>query len=170
VIVTLAIAWVLTGLVIVIAGLLASRSGRALWVGLGATSFAMAGLGAVGTAALVGTGYDFGAVAAASYNETVRMGFAGAAAPLRSMVLALLIAFQASAGLVMWFRGRWVQVGLAAAIGFQIMLTALGWWYFLTSPVMIGGLILLWRAQRRQQVRPLYVADIMDARQPDHRR
>jgi hypothetical protein len=170
VIVTLAIAWVVTGLVIVVAGLLAGRSRRAMAVGLAATSFSLAGLGAVGTAALVGTGYDFRAVAAASYNETVRDVFGSAGSPAQSLTLALVIAFLAAGGAVMWFRGRWVEVGLAAAVSVQIALLALGWWYFLSSPIMITAYALLWRARRRERDQPLYVTDILDARQPDHRR
>lgn len=167
---TLAIAWIVTGAVIVGAGLCAGRSRRALTVGLAATSFSLAGLGAVGTAALVGTGYDFHAVTAASYDETVRNSFADAGSPIQSLVLALIIAVLAAGGMVMWFRGPWVEVGLAVAITVQVAVLALGWWYFLTSPVMITGLTLLWRARRQERDRPLYVTDILEARQPDHRR
>lgn len=166
----LAIAWVLTGLVIFVAGLLAGRSRRALTVGLVATSFSLAGLGAVGTAALVGTGFDFTAAADASYSETVQHTLGQPGSPLQSLTLALVIAFLAVGGAVMWFRGRWVEVGLGIAIAFQLLLLSVAWWCFLTSPIMITGLALLWRARRREQDRPLYVTDILAARQPDHRR
>ena len=87
-----------------------------------------------------------------------------------SLFVALLIAFQASAGLVILFGGHWVEVGLAAAIVMQVGLLAFGWWYFLTSPIMIMAFALLWRAYRRQQDRPLYVPDILQAQHPGHRR
>jgi hypothetical protein len=166
---TLAVGWVVTGVVIVVAGLLAGRSRRALVVGLGATSVAMAGLGAVGNATLVASGYEFAAAADASYSAAVRDSLGVPGSAQESLGVALLIAFQACAGLVIWFGGRWVEVGLAAAIAFQVGLLAFGWWYFLTSPVLITGLVLLWRARRRDQHRPLYVPDILEARQPDHR-
>ena len=168
-IVTLAIGWILTGLVIVVAGLLAGRSPRALTVGLGATAFAMAGLGAVGNAVLVGTGTDFTAFAAASYSAAVRDTLGVPGSPQVSIFVALLIAYQAAAGLLILFGGRWVEVGLAATIALQAGLLAFGWWYFLVSPFVILGLALLWRAWRRQQSRPLYVPDILEAREHDRR-
>jgi hypothetical protein len=168
-IVTLAIGWVLTGLVIVVTGAMAGRSHRALLVGLGATAFAMAGLGAVGNAVAVATGVDFAAYAQASYSASVRdlLGLAGS--PQVSVLVALLIAYQAVAGLVILFGGRWVEVGLAATIALQIGLLAFGWWYFLVSPLVIVGLSLLWRAWRHQLSRPLYVPDILEAREHDRR-
>lgn len=166
---TLAISWTVTGLVIVVAGLLAGRSRRALTVGLGATAFAMAGLGAVGNAVLVATGSDFTAYADASYSAVVRDTLGTAGAPQVSVFVALLITYQAVAGLMILFGGRWVEVGLAATIGLQVGLLAFGWWYFLVSPAVIVGLVLLWRAWRRTANRPLYVPDILDAREHDRR-
>lgn len=165
----LAIGWVLTGTVIIVSGLLSGRSDRALHVGLAATAFAMAGLGAIGNAVLVATGGDFAAIADASYSAAVRDLLGAAGAPQISVLVALLIAFQASAGLVIGFGGRWVEVGVAAAIAFQVGLLAFGWWYFLVSPPVIAGLVLLWRAHRRAPDRPLYVPDILQAREHDHR-
>ncbi|HEY5980931.1 MAG TPA: hypothetical protein VIT41_15010 [Microlunatus sp.] len=165
----LAIGWILTGLVIVVAGLLAGRSRRALTVGLGATAFAMAGLGAVGNAVLVATGVDFSAYADASYSGAVRDTLGAAASAQISVFVALLIAYQATAGLVILFGGRWVEVGLAATIGLQLGLLAFGWWYFLVSPVLILGLVLLWRAWRRAATGPLDVPDILEAREHDRR-
>jgi hypothetical protein len=170
VIVTLAIGWALVGLVIIVAGLSAGRSPLALRVGLGATCFAMAGLGAVGNAALVASGFDFAGAADASCSATVREGLGTAGSAQMSLFVALLIALQASAGLVILFGGQWVEVGLAVAIAMQVGLLAFGWWYFLTSPIMIMALALLWQAHRRQQHRPLYVPDILQAQHPGHRR
>lgn len=166
----LAIGWVVTGLVILASGLAARRRPRALTVGLGATAFAMAGLGAVGNAVLVATGFDFSAAANASYNATVRDSMGTAGSGVESMVVALLIAVQACAGLLILFGGRWLLVGLGAAIAFQVALLAFGWWYFLTSPLLILGLVLLWRAYRRAQDRPLFVPDILRAHEPDRGR
>lgn len=166
----LAVGWVVTGLVIVVSGLAARRHPRALTVGLGATAFAMAGLGAVGNAVLTGTGYDYSASFGASYNATVRDGLGTAGSAMESLVVALLIAFQACAGLLILFGGRWLQVGLGAAIAFQLALPAVGWWYFLTSPLLVLGLALLWRAYRRDQDRPLYVPDILQAREHERGR
>lgn len=165
---TLAVLWVLTGSVIVVCGVCAGRSHRALMVGLGATVFAMAGLGAVGTAVLVATGTDVVAVAATSWSATVRDAAGAPDSPLISLVLALSIAVQATAGLVILFGGRWVRIGLGCAVAVQVALLAFGWWSFLTSPVLISGLLLLARAHRREEIRPLYVPDILRARQHDH--
>ena len=170
VIVTLAIGWALAGLVIVVAGLSAGHSRQALKIGLGATCFAMAGLGALGNAVLVASGFDFAGLAGASYSAAVRDGLGATGSAQVSLFVALLIAFQASAGLVILSGGRWVEVGLAGAIALQVGLLAFGWWYFLTSPIMITALALLWRAHRHQQDRPLYVPDILQAQQPGHRR
>ena len=167
---TLAIGWTVAGLVIIVAGLSAGRSPLALRVGLGATCFAMAGLGALGNAALVASGFDFAGAANASYSVTVRDGLGTAGSAQQSLFVALLIAFQASAGLVILFGGRWVEVGLAAAIALQVGLLAFGWWFFLTSPIMITSLALLWRAHRRQEDRPLYVPDILQAQHPGRQR
>ena len=165
----LAIGWILTGLVIVAAGLRAGRSRPALLVGLGATAFAMAGLGAVGNAVLVATGYDFTTAAEASYSATVRDTLGVAGSPQVSVFVALLIAYQAAAGLVILFGGRWVEAGLGAGVALQLGLLAFGWWYFLVSPPVVLGLVLLWRAWRGQANRPLYVPDILEAREHDRR-
>jgi hypothetical protein len=168
-IVTLAGGWVLTGLVIVVAGPLASRSRRALMVGLGATAFGMAGLGAVGNAVLVATDMDVTTFADASYSAAVRDALGVAGSPQLSLFIALLIAYQAVTGLVILFGGRWVEVGLAGAIALQLGLLAFGWWYFLVSPPLILGLALLWRAWRRAASSALYVPEILAARAPDRR-
>lgn len=165
----LVVGWALTGLTIVVTGILAGRSPRALRWGLAAVAFSLAGLGAVGLAVLIATDVDLSAVAAASYLPAVRDTIGVPGSPLMSVAIALLTAYQATAGLMILFGGRWVAVGLAAAIGIQLGLLALAWWAFLVSPLVITGLVLLWRARRRQQDRPLYLSDILDARAPDHR-
>ncbi len=166
---TLAIGWTLTGLIIVVAGLRAGRSRRALAVGLGATAFGLAGLGAVGNAVLVATGVDFAGYADASYSAVVREALGVTGSAQVAVFVALLIAYQATAGLLILFGGRWVEVGLGAAIALQIGLLAFGWWYFLVSPPVVLGLVLLWRAWRREANRPLYVPDILEAREHDRR-
>ncbi|GAA3714298.1 hypothetical protein GCM10022204_36710 [Microlunatus aurantiacus] len=169
-IMTLVVGWALTGLTIVVAGVLAGRSRRALRVGLAAVAFSLAGLGAVGLAVLVATDTDLSAIAAASYLPVVRdLAAAAAGSPLASVVVSLLIAVQATAGLLILFDGRWVETGLAAAVGVQVGLLALGWWAFLVSPLVITALVLLWRARRRDVDRPLYLPDILDAREHDRR-
>lgn len=165
----LAVGWVLTGLTIVVTGVLAGGSPRALRLGLAAVAFSLAGLGAVGLAVLIATDADLTAVAAASYLPVVRDTLGVPGSPLVSVAIALLIAYQATAGLMILFGGRWVEAGLAAAIGIQLGLLALAWWAFLVSPLVIIGLVLLWRARRRQQERPLYLSDILEAREPDRR-
>lgn len=166
---TLVVGWALTGLTIVVAGLLAGRSPRALRVGLAAVAFSLAGLGAVGLAVLVATDTDLSAIAAASYLPVVRDLGAAAGSPLASIAVSLLIAGQATTGLLILFGGRWVEIGLAAAVGVQVGLLALGWWAFLVSPPVITALVLLWRARRREADRPLYLPDILDAREHDRR-
>jgi hypothetical protein len=167
--VTLAIGWTLTGLIIVVAGLRAGRSRRALVVGLGATVFGLAGLGAVGNAVLVATGVDFAGYADASYSAVVREALGVTGSAQLAVFVALLIAYQATAGLLILFGGRWVEVGLGAAIALQIGLLAFGWWYFLVSPPVVLGLVLLWRAWRCEANRPLHVPDILEAREHDRR-
>ena len=80
----LAFGWVLTGMVILVSGLAARRHPRALLAGLGATAFAMAGLGAVGNAVLVATGYDFSGAFGASYSAVVRDGLGTAGSALET--------------------------------------------------------------------------------------
>lgn len=164
---TLVVGWVLTGLIIVGSGVRSARDGRALRVGLAATAFSLAGLGAVGLAVLVAVDVDLSAIVAGSWLPPVRDAVAVAGDPLVSVAVALLIAYQATAGLMIVFGGRFVEVGLAAAIGVQLGLLALAWWAFLVSPLVITGLILLWWAWRRALDRPLYVPEILQARTPD---
>ena len=167
---TLVVGWALTGLTIVVAAVLAGRSRQALRVGLAAVAFSLTGLGAVGLAVLVATDTDLSAIAAASYLPVVRdLAAAAAGSPLTSVAVSLLIAVQATAGLLILFGGRWVETGLAAAVGVQVGLLALGWWAFLVSPLVITALVLLWRARRRDVDRPLYLPDILDAREHDRR-
>lgn len=165
----LVVGWALTGLTIVGTGVLAGRSPRALRWGLAAVVFSLAGLGSVGLAVLIATDADLSAVAAASYLPAVRDTLGVPGSPLLSVAVALLTAVQATAGLMILFGGRWVEVGLGAAIGIQLGLLALAWWAFLVSPLVITGLVLLWRARRRQRDRQLFLSDILDAREHDRR-
>ena len=66
------------------------------------------------------------AIAAASYLPVVRDLGAAAGSPLASVAVSLLIAVQATTGLLILFGGRWVEIGLAAAVGVQVGLLALG--------------------------------------------
>ena len=169
-IVALAIGWILTGLVIVVTGLLAGRSRRALTGRAGSHGLRDGWTRRRGQCGPGGHRIRLHDLRrTASYSATVRDTLGVAGSPQVSVFVALLIAYQAAAGLVILFGGRWVEVGLGAGIALQVGLLAFGWWYFLVSPLVILGLALLWRAWRRAENRTLYVPDILEAREHDRR-
>ena len=63
----------------------------------------------------------------------------------------LLIAGEATAGILVLCGGRWMQAGLVLLLAFHVGLLFFGWWLWLYAVPMIGALTLLLRAERRHQ-------------------
>jgi hypothetical protein len=144
-----AVAWAVLGLTTLVASLWAGRSRRARLVGRWAVAllFVVAGAG-VNLWYLV-NGTDYAAFADASAIPLVRETWRAVVAPNQELWIGLLVAFEATAGVLVASGGRRTQLGLVAIIAFHLALLSFGWFFAFWSLPMLLALGLLLRAERR---------------------
>ena len=81
----------------------------------------------------------------------VRDTWASLVAPNTGLFIGLLIAGEATAGILVLCGGRWMQAGLVLLLAFHVGLLFFGWWLWLYAVPMLGALALLLRAERRHE-------------------
>ena len=96
----------------------------------------------------------------------VRETWAGLAAPDIGVFIGLLIAGEATAGILVLFGGRWMRAGLVLFIGFHVGLLFFGWWLWLCAVPMLAALVLLLRAERHHRPAAKAVPTVMAGRAP----
>jgi uncharacterized membrane protein len=135
--------------VALVASLRAARSRRALLVGRIAVGTLMVGAGALVNAAYLATGFDWTTFAVAAHFEFVRDTWRSLVAPNAPVFISLLIAFEATAGVLVLCGGRKAQLGYLALIGMHIGLLPFGRVLFTFWAVrMLTAFVLLFRAER----------------------
>lgn len=145
-----AIAWLVLGTTTVIAGFRAARSRRALLVGRIAVGALFVLAGALVNALYLAGGTDYAGFADAAIHPFVRDTWASVVAPRQALWIGLLVAFEATAGLLVWSGGRRATVGLVAVIAFHVLLLPFGWAFAIWSVPMLVGLGLLLRAHLQE--------------------
>jgi len=146
VIAVLAPVWLACGVVIVVAAIRSRHSWRAAEVGRDAVAALYLCAGAAANALLLATGEDYRKFANGAYVAFVRHTWRTVVVPNHVLYIGLLIAFEATVGLLVLRRGRSAQVGYVAAIAFHVALLSFGWGFYVWSVPMIGALGLLLRA------------------------
>lgn len=68
--------------------------------------------------------------------------------PHHGLFIGLLIAFEATAGVLVLVEGAPRQLALVLLIGFTVALVSFGWGFLVWSIPMVSALSLLWRAGR----------------------
>lgn len=144
------VVWVLFGLVIVVAAVRARRSDVALQVGLVAVAGLYVLAGALVNAAYLMRGDDYATFAQGSSFAFVRDTWASVVVPHHHVWIGLLVAFEATVGVLVLLGRRARTIGLVAAIVFHVLLVSFGWGYALWSAPMVVALVLLLRAARRR--------------------
>lgn len=146
------IMWLVLGATVMVASLGADRSHHARVVGRFALGTLFLLFGAVVNAIYLVTEWDsFASFGEMSQFAFVRETWASLVAPNTGFFIGLLIAGEATAGILVLLGGRRQQAGLVLLMAFHVGLLFFGWWLWLYAVPMLGALILLLRAERRHQ-------------------
>ena len=157
--------WLVLGTTVLVASLRADRSERARMVARVALGVLFLVFGAMVNAVYLITAWDsFAAFAEMSQFGFVRDTWAALVAPYTGVFIGLLIAGEATAGILVLCGGRWMRAGLVLLIGFHLGLLFFGWWLWLYAVPMLVALVLMLRAERRHE-RPAATAPSKDDEQ-----
>lgn len=142
--------WAALGITIVVSGLLATRSERALDVGLGAAAALWLVAGAGANAAMLADGTTYTGFAGGSPIPFVRDTWESLVVPHHHVFIGLLVAGEALGGLLILRPGRPREAGLVAFIAFNATLVVFAWAFAIWGVPMAVALGLLLRAERRR--------------------
>lgn len=147
----LPVVWVGLGTIVVVSGLAAAHSRRAYTVGLSAVSvlWVVAGAGANGY--FLARGDDYAGFAGGASTSFVRETWESVVVPHHTLFIGLLIAFEATAGVLVLIEGRPREAALVALIAFNVALIAFGWGFLVWSVPMAMALGLLLRVDRARR-------------------
>ena len=144
--------WLVLGATVIVASLFAGRSDRARLVARVALGVLFLVFGAmVNVIYLVTDWNSFAEFGAMSQFAFVRDTWASLVAPNTGVFIGLLIAGEATAGILVLCGGRWMRAGLVLLLAFHVGLLFFGWWLWLYAVPMLGALTLLLRAERQHQ-------------------
>ena len=142
--------WLVLGVTVIVASLRADRSRRARNVARAALGVLFLVFGAMVNAVYVITDWgSFAAFGEMSQFAFVRDTWASLVVPNTGLFIGLLIAGEATAGILVLAGGRLMQVGLVLLMAFHVGLLFFGWWLWLYAVPMLCALTLLLRAERR---------------------
>lgn len=144
----LPVAWATLGLTIVVCALRASRSRRALAIGIGAVSVLWVVAGAGANAAMLLDGNTYRGFADGSPIPFVRDTWASLVVPHHHVFITLLIVGEALAGALVLYPGRLREAALIALVAFNATLLVFGWGFAIWAVPLVTALVLLLRAQR----------------------
>jgi len=94
-------------------------------------------------------GDDYAEFADGAYIAFVKHTWRSVVVPDRAAWIGLLIAFELAVGILALLGGRRTQLAYGAAIAFHVALLSFGWGFYLWSVPILGALVLLLRAERR---------------------
>jgi hypothetical protein len=146
------IMWLVLGATVMVAALRADGSYRARVIARVALGSLFLFFGAVVNAIYLLTDWDsFAAFGEMSQFAFVRETWASLVVPNTGLFIGLLIAGEATMGILVLLGGRRMQAGLVLLMAFHLGLLFFGWWLWLYAVPMLGALALLLRAERRHQ-------------------
>lgn len=141
--------WLVLGAVTFVAAVRASRSLRAMYLGRAALGVLFIAFGALvnGVYLLTDSDYyaDFGEQSQFAF---VRETWAAVVVPQQAVWISLLIAFEATIGVLVLCGGRWTQGALVSLIAFHAGVLFFGWALWAWAVPMLIALALLLRAER----------------------
>jgi hypothetical protein len=140
--------WLVCAAATVVAALLANRSRRARYVGRAAVGVLFLAGGALLHAINLATGADYSGFADPAFFGWVTDAWESIVVPNHVLFIGLLVAFEATVGVLSLGGGRRTQVGYLGVIAFYSVLWLFGpeiWWVLVALPAML----LLLRAERR---------------------
>ena len=142
--------WAVLGAIVVVCGVRARHSERALAWGCVAVSVLWVVAGAAVNAGVLVLNSSYTGFADGSSVAFVRDTWESLVVPNQSIFIGLLVAFEALAGALVLVPGRPREVALAALVAFNVALLSFGWGFLIWSVPVGTGLVLLLRAERRR--------------------
>jgi uncharacterized membrane protein YphA (DoxX/SURF4 family) len=146
-----AILWALSAIVIIRAAWRSSRHLDALRTGRLAFAFLFLVAGAGMNALFLTIGETYSKFADGTYLVFVRHTWHSLVVPHPGLWIGLLIAFEATVGLLALAGGKRLQVAYGLAIAFHVGLLAFGWGFFLWALPMITAFATLLHNERRRE-------------------
>ena len=154
--------WLVLGATVIVASMFAGRSDRARLVARVALGVLFLVFGALVNVIYLVTDWDsFADFGEMSQLPFVRDTWGSLVAPNTGVFIGLLIAGEATAGILVLCGGRWTQAGLVLLLAFHVGLLFFGWWLWLYAVPMLGALALLLRAERRHQHNPAQPLEVV---------
>jgi hypothetical protein len=141
--------WLACGVATIIAGVLASRSPRARYVGRAAVGVLFILGGALVHVINLATGVDYAGFADPAHFAWVTDSWRAVVAPNQLLFISLLVVFEAAVGVLIISGGRRTQLGYAGVIAFYLALWLFGWFETVWCLAMLVPMVLLLRAERR---------------------
>jgi hypothetical protein len=140
--------WIACAVPAFVSGVLAGRSDRARHVGrIGAGLLMLVG-GAVFNTIVLAAGGNYSGFADGSWFRWVTDTWEAVLVPNHLLFIGLLVAYEATVGVLILSGGRGVQLGLVGAIGFLVALCVFGPQWTVFPVIMLPALALLLRAER----------------------
>lgn len=153
--------WAVLGVIVVVCGVRARHSERALAWGCVAVSVLWVVAGAAVNAGVLVLDSSYTGFADGSPVAFVRDTWESLVVENQGIFIGLLVAFEALAGALVLLPGRPRQVALAALVAFNVALLSFGPGFLIWSVPVGTGLVLLLRAERRRSVRSVVGTDVL---------
>ena len=144
------VAWAVLGVTIIGGALLAHRSHTAYRVAIGALAVLYLAAGAAVHAWNLATEVSYSGFADWSWSTFVTDTWESLVVPHDWLFIGLLIAFEATVGVLVLIAGRPRRIGLMLILVFHVALVAFGWAYLVWVVPMVAALSLLLRAERQE--------------------
>jgi hypothetical protein len=142
------VAWAVLGVVIIGGALLAHRSRTAYRAAIGALALLYLPAGAAAHAWNLATDVSYSGFADWSWSSFVTDTWESLVVPHDWIFIGLLVAFEATVGVLVLFAGRPRRIALVLILAFHVALVSFGWAYLVWVLPMTAALVLLLRAER----------------------
>jgi hypothetical protein len=143
------ILWLVCGAATIAAAVLAGRSRQARYIGRAAVGVLFIAGGALLHVINLATGGDYAGFADPAHFTWVTHAWNVVVVPNHILLIGLLAAFEAVAGVLVISGGRRTQLGYLAVIAFYLALWLFGWIEAGWVLIMLPAMLLLLRAERR---------------------
>ena len=145
------VAWAVLGVVIVGGALLARRSHTAYRAAIGALAVLYTAAGAAVHAWNLATDVSYSGFADWSWSSFVTDTWESLVVPHEWVFIGMLVAFEATVGVLVLIPGRPRRIGLTLILAFHVALVSFGWVYLVWVVPMGFALVLLLRAERQER-------------------
>ena len=147
------VAWAVLGLIVVVGALLAHRSRRAYRVALWALALLYLPAGAAVHAWYLATDVSYSGFTDLSWSPFVTETWESLVVPHDWIFIGLLIAFEATVGILVLLPGRPRRIALVLIAAFHVALVSFGWVFLVWVVPMVAALVLLLREEGRHDDR-----------------